>query len=233
MGEMCVPGAHRHLGMHGAQDIHFEKKDWITPEAAERMSQYSKSAAELEETEHFGAWSQVTVGKEPFAMVPKTAAVANIIDTHGKNRDFFGGVYKGKDHVLENGNYLVSEVCTCRQPFRAACLLGPKGKLQRHPRASDRGEAGCRQAACAASEDRVDAHGGGALHNPVPPRSPGADDQRCTHGGGGGCPAGGGAEGGAQDARPRGSRGAHRVPCSGGRRRRWPGGRRVDVIICY
>lgn len=114
--------------MHGAQDINFQKADWISPEAADRMSQYTKSAAELEETEHFGAWPQVTVAKEPFAMVPKSAAVANIIDAHGKNRDFFGGVYKGKDHVLENGNYLVSEVCTHRQPFRAACLPGGQRK---------------------------------------------------------------------------------------------------------
>ena len=70
--------------MHGAQNVNFEKSAWMNPEAAERMSQYAKTADELVETEHFGAWPSVTVGKEQFAMVPKTAAVANIIDTHGE-----------------------------------------------------------------------------------------------------------------------------------------------------
>ena len=28
----------------------------------------------------------------------------------GKNKEFFGGVYKGKDHILDSGDYLVSEV---------------------------------------------------------------------------------------------------------------------------
>jgi hypothetical protein len=51
----------------------------------------------------------------------------------GKNKEFFGGVYKGKDHVLDSGDYLVSEVSA---NFNSA-LMGPanplaQGQLQRY-----------------------------------------------------------------------------------------------------
>ena len=81
--------AGQHEGMVSPADINFDtsSKHWLPQDAAESMAKYNKTANEVA-SETFNSFQKVAVDGQQYAMLPKSAAVSEIIGAHGSSRDF-------------------------------------------------------------------------------------------------------------------------------------------------
>lgn len=95
--------AGQHEGMVSAANVKFDttSKHWLPEDAAESMAKYNKSADEVA-SETFDSFQKVAVDGQQYAMLPKSAAVSQIIDAHGSSREFYDGMYSKGHHIVED-----------------------------------------------------------------------------------------------------------------------------------
>lgn len=90
-------------GMVSPVDITFDttSKHWLPVDAAESMAKYNKTADEVS-SETFNSFQKVAVDGQQYAMLPKSAAVSQIIESHGSSRDFYDGMYSKGHHIVDD-----------------------------------------------------------------------------------------------------------------------------------
>ena len=95
--------AGQHQGMVSPASIKFDtsSKHWLPEDAAESMAKYNKTADEVA-SETFDSYQKVAVDGQQYAMLPKSAAVSQIIDSHGSSRDFYDGMYSKGHHIVDD-----------------------------------------------------------------------------------------------------------------------------------
>ena len=80
---------------------------WLDTDAAQSIAKHQKTADEVSR-ETFESNRSVQVDGQTYALINPDSAVGRIINTYGKEKSFFGGMYANQNHIVD-GQMLVSQ----------------------------------------------------------------------------------------------------------------------------
>lgn len=80
---------------------------WLDTDAAQSLGKHQKTASQVK-SEAFQTHQSVQVDGQTYALITPESAVGRIINTYGKDKAFYGGIYANNNHIVD-GKMLVSQ----------------------------------------------------------------------------------------------------------------------------